>query len=1083
MLASKKVRAATALLLCIALQASAQRLSHPVMASRDDASLVPRPAIASPETLYVLAAMVQFQEDKDVGTTGDGRFDLSVLPDSTVDAPPRDAAYFRDHLTFLENYYRKASRGKLIIRTTLIDSVLTLPTVMRRYSPGKGEPNTPVADLARDTWRALDSTGTFRDFSSYDCFLVFHAGAGRDIDLVSILGYDPAPFDIPSLYLGLNAFREAYGQSYPGIPVQNGTFHITNSVVLPETEARKIPSVGGTAYLELGINGILVASVGNFLGLPDLFDTKTGASGIGRFGLMDGAAIFSYSGVFPPEPSAWEKYWLGWIAPVTVPSGTSALSVPASGMEPASSTRQDSAYQVPISASEYYLIENRNRDPERNGQRVFSTFRGTQRVQVFPRDTTGFNAFGIDGLAGVITDVENLDWSLPGGVDQDGQFYDGGILLWHIDEAVIRRTIGTNAVNADPTRRGVSLMEADGSQDIGQAYGAFTPGSGSEQGTPLDFWFQGNPSPVNKNIFNATSFPASRTNSGALSHVTVRDFSARAPRMSLTVVRGDSAIHPVQGFPKRLGELLAAAGGAGLTAGDVDADGVQDLVVATTGQPMLKPTTSGTIVPPSTVSKVYRFTGDGSTPRPGFRADGVVARSESESSSLAHAPSIWESGDGSLPLLLFGEGGAGAGGNRLRGAVMADLNADSLADSRFEIAAPRTSNVPVVAAESLAAYADAGGWVKFFRRDGSVVDSLDAGTGPVAVSRWKDPNSFVITTGDGTVLLTSRLPGGGTSVPDRRVQTGGSNPSAAATGLFAGNTLATAFTAGGAVYLVDQHLAPIAGYPRSGIGAISSPALADVDGDGSRDIVVFGARTVWALNLAGSPVDHFPVTLPIADDDTIASAPVVADVNGDNIPDILGASRNGFVFAVSRTGTMVRGFPLQAGTGRQSLAVYDAAAGGMPGASIALAVASESDGSVSAYLTALLSGPVLDGARPWPQWQRDASRSGLALEPISGAPHSAEFFPPGRVYNWPNPVYGQTTYIRFYLNSDARVEISVLDMAGDLVYRTETAGRGGMDHEVPWDVSGVQSGVYFARVKASGGSSEASTVIKIAVVR
>jgi hypothetical protein len=86
------------------------------------------------------------------------------------------------------------------------------------------------------------------------------------------------------------------------------------------------------------------------------------------------------------------------------------------------------------------------------------------------------------------------------------------------------------------------------------------------------------------------------------------------------------------------------------------------------------------------------------------------------------------------------------------------------------------------------------------------------------------------------------------------------------------------------------------------------------------------------------------------------------------------------------------------------------------------------------------------------------------------------------VYSWPNPAYGGTTFIRFFLKSDANVEISVFDMAGDLVYRTETAGRGGMDNEVSWDVSGVQSGIYFAHVKASGASAEASTVIKIAVV-
>jgi len=36
-------------------------------------------------------------------------------------------------------------------------------------------------------------------------------------------------------------------------------------------------------------------------------------------------------------------------------------------------------------------------------------------------------------------------------------------------------------VNADIDHRGVELMEADGSKDIGQTYESLTPGSGTEK--------------------------------------------------------------------------------------------------------------------------------------------------------------------------------------------------------------------------------------------------------------------------------------------------------------------------------------------------------------------------------------------------------------------------------------------------------------------------------------------------------------------------------------------------------------------------------------------------------------------------
>ena len=217
-----------------------------------------------------------------------------------------------------------------------------------------------------------------RNVASYRAFVVFHAGVGRDIDLVSSLGYDPAPSDIPSLYLDAAAFQSFHGT--PGVPVSNGAFTIPNSIVMPETESRSIPGIGGDVFLEYGINGLLCASFGNFLGLPDLFDTKTGVTAIGRFGLMDGQGIFSFSGVFPPEPSAWEKYWLGWIAPIPVPVGTSVLQLPAVSVA-------DTVYRVPIGPQEYYLVENRNRDPQKNGQHITSAYKGSSTVFSFPRDT------------------------------------------------------------------------------------------------------------------------------------------------------------------------------------------------------------------------------------------------------------------------------------------------------------------------------------------------------------------------------------------------------------------------------------------------------------------------------------------------------------------------------------------------------------------------------------------------------------------------------------------------------------------------------------------------------------------------
>ena len=115
-----------------------------------------------------------------------------------------------------------------------------------------------------------------------------------------------------------NAFKEIYGNDYEGIPVSDGSFKITNSMIIPETESREVETISGTFLFEITINGLMCASIGSHLGLPDLFDTETGLSAIGRFGLMDGQSIFAYLGTYPPEPSPWEKINLGWAEPVTI---------------------------------------------------------------------------------------------------------------------------------------------------------------------------------------------------------------------------------------------------------------------------------------------------------------------------------------------------------------------------------------------------------------------------------------------------------------------------------------------------------------------------------------------------------------------------------------------------------------------------------------------------------------------------------------------------------------------------------------------------------------------------------------------
>ena len=262
------------------------------------------------DTLKILAIMVSFQEDRDGATFGNGKFGSIYSVDygiTILDPLPHDAQYFEDHLLFVRNYFQKVSNDNLYIEFTVLPDTFSVTQTMRNYSPPPATDDfTPIGNFAVEAWTLADSLYPGFDFSAYDLFTVFHAGVGRDISLPGSIGNER---DLPSVYLSEKAFKDIY-EDFNGIPVSGGNFNITNSMIMPETESRELQTITGTFLFEITINGLLSASVGSYLGLPDLFDTETGLSAIGRFGLMDGQGIFAYGGTYPPEPCPWSKiFW------------------------------------------------------------------------------------------------------------------------------------------------------------------------------------------------------------------------------------------------------------------------------------------------------------------------------------------------------------------------------------------------------------------------------------------------------------------------------------------------------------------------------------------------------------------------------------------------------------------------------------------------------------------------------------------------------------------------------------------------------------------------------------------------------
>ncbi len=527
--------------------------------------LVPDAWAQAPSRVDVIALRVEFQPDTTRFTTGDGTFD-GVLFEG-VDAPsidplPHDQAYFEAHLNFLENYVRAVSDRKTQVVSYVLPQVVRVSKTMGAYSPtgldaGSDAELSKLASLVEEAWTLADQSGMSLPAGldpATTAFVVFHAGVGRDIELVGTT-LNKTPEDLPSIFFDEPALDRlgVSGIVMDGMPV-------TSTMIIPRTESRLgvDPLTSEPFLIELSTNGLIAASFFNYLGVPDLFNTETGDSAIGPFGLMDALGIFAYSGLFPPEPSAWTKQFLGWA--IVQHHQPWVVEPTEYTLENRGLFYGNDMVRVIISDDEYFLVENRARDNDGNGIKLrIWTPEGTQDV-FYENGNPEFNDQTVSGFpGGVVIDVDDYDFALPGGLDENGNALLGGILIWHVDERRLLAGLDENAVNADPNARAIDLEEADGAQDIGFNSSSGLFGPRFDLGTPFDFWFEGNPVTVRtssgqdirlySNRFAPDTIPASTNNLGGQTGWVLNDFSPVGPTMSFTVQRSNAGyLEPIHQF-------------------------------------------------------------------------------------------------------------------------------------------------------------------------------------------------------------------------------------------------------------------------------------------------------------------------------------------------------------------------------------------------------------------------------------------------------------------------------------------------------------------------------------------------------
>ncbi len=955
------------------------------------------------DTLKICALRVQFQKDTNDLTTGNGQFmiDTTTTDAFAIDPAPHNKQYFQDHITAAANYFKSVSKGRLVVIGSVFpsgaDGAFTLNKPMGAYNPNTTdeEIDKGISRLFVDAVKTADASGENIDFSKYDLVVIFHAGVGRDVDL----GYDPTPQDIPSLYLSNGFLKKALGDTFSGITVNGGKVKINSGILLPETENQ--------AGHAIALTGFLVSNIGSYLGLYDLFSPTTKHSGIGRFGLMD-AGLLNLNGLVPAPPSAFSRMLLGWDQPVTI--NAPQANIPVARLFAQNPVSAPTLYKVPVNDDEYYLIECRG-NPAVNIDSLYQTLYTENDpeptylkvLKTFFRNQIEF------GPSGVLTKVTNYDWGLPG----------SGILIWHIDERIIREKGAQNKVNDDSEQRGVALVEADAAQDIGQNYSLLDAGYQTELGWFADFWFKNRPSYIKNfelytNEFSSKSHPASFSNRDhAFTHVKLYDFSNNSGDvMTFSFTREMSEA----GFPfsvthqSKMTHWIAA----------------------------------------SFDSNHYFYLSD--------RAGNVWAVSRNKTNGQPEAYKVWVDST-EIRKLTF------VYGDNFRRLIITTPKHFLIVpyNARFASMNPAKRLLWNAPADITAGPVSVGGKLYLACANDSLYE-FQVSDSKLALTDRKagfGKLTDLAVTGEGIPADLAGLDGAASVA----VSVGGEAGKVFFVLQNKDNGSYTRIIANG-----ETHAFKLPEKPSGNL--VLMKAHAD-----RAQIVFNGRRKIYAFNFNGTPVTQFPL-MPVLDaDDSLVGAPIVCDINNDGKPEITAVTAKGVVVSVGLDNRMIANFPLSVG-GQVHLSPIllqwdnDQAA--------ELAVVTD-DGNLYAWNLDGSSADVISWGQAGKDGTNNKIFK-IYPPPPANKIGEGDFLPAEKVYNYPNPNQGDFTTIRFYLTEPASVTVRIFDLAGNQIQTFSVKGQGSTDNEVVWDVRNVASGVYLCQVEAKASGKTQRRLFKIMVV-
>jgi len=1002
------------------------------------------------DNIKICALRVSFRPDNNVATTGTGEFLLEaetfpeVCESLEIDPPPHDRRYFTDHIIALSNYYRHISRGKLVI-DTLNSAVyprndtasFRLPERMAYYHPFLEEDSVDIrlAELFRDAVITADDSV---DFSLYDLVVIFHAGVGQDFNIT----LDPTPRDIPSAYLNQRDLGLAYTSesSFSGIPVEDSSYYIRNGIILPETQnhlyydnwEEVFGSVDNPCDYQIGLNGTFALMMGFYLGLPALFDTETGASGIGKFGLMDQGSS-NLNGLIPALPCAWSRYYMDWADAPIVGKRQELF------LKHAEMSSDTLMWRVPINSKEYFLVENRY-SYVRPGvtldsiqYRIYEEQNKQEWPSIIPliKDTLGAT---FSEQSGVLLSVPRYDVGIPG----------SGLLIWHIDEAVIERGLAINQVNTNRERRGVDLEEGDGAQDIGYTSQIF--GANVDIGWYFDPWFAGNegfwdlnpdyPADAELRVgFDDYTHPSARSNDGVFSGIAIDSIGPAGQIMNFRVRRNFA----MQGYPITTGLTTQYLP---LPVDIDETDAFSEFIII--GDSIYVYRSNGTLLK--------------STSYPGLHHEMTSFFVSNEQTRYLAVTDQVADGDGRLYYWEF-----------LDNDDIVLMDSLVLADREI------TSN-PVSAGSNIffgvkhrsqALYE----LIEYNLNTSNIIyHELSAQADYIAIAE----DEIFVTQSTGDLLQIKLNP----FEISEQINLSDDTCTEPVTGYINANSYRDILVSS------DQRLFVIIdpGTNQSQIKSyqLASPhfkkILSDIDGDGRVEVLIAEHGRISALNENLVMESNFPIEVTNYYKGEFNLNLVTNDIDGDGVLDIIAGIDNLGVVAYDGDGNLLSSFPRPTrAAGENSTVLLNHPEG-------SVYISSDEQGKIWGIQVSAES----VSANAW------QCRGGTGKRNFH-YPVLSEIVPAGttglldkaKTYNWPNPVKGDhSTRLRYFPKKECTVTIDIYDIAGDFVTSFRDNQPQVNDYnEMEWHVSPVASGVYFAVVKAQKGHQEETKIVKIMVIK